>query len=112
MNMPWENGKEGEAGEGGDGTGGEAAASAAEIQLQICVDAFTFSLLLLAKRFLCLCVQFEELRAQTLNDLEGVIEHISQMAKRPQYNSSSAAAEKNKAFFLQVPVSKFTVKLC
>jgi hypothetical protein len=66
------------------------------IQLQFCVDAFAFSLLLLAERFLCLGARSEELSAQTLDKLEGVIEHISPVVERPRYNS--AAAEKKIVF--------------
>jgi hypothetical protein len=60
------------------------------IQLQLGVDAFAFSLLLLAERFLCLGALFEELRAQALNELEGVIEQVSPVVERPRYYSAAA----------------------
>ncbi len=68
------------------------------IQLEGCVEAIVFSPLLLAELFLCLGARFEELRAQTLDELVGVIEHISPVARveRPRYNS--AAAEKKVVF--------------
>jgi hypothetical protein len=46
------------------------------IQLEVCGEAIAFSLLLLAERFLCLGTLFEELHAQTLYELVGVIKHI------------------------------------
>ena len=66
------------------------------IQLQLGVDAFAFSLLLLAERFLCLGARFEELRAQTLDELEGVVEQFSPVVERTRYNP--AAAEKQVPF--------------
>jgi hypothetical protein len=58
-----------------------------QLPSQFCVDAFAFSLLLLTERLLCLGARFEELSAQTLDELEGVIEHISPVVERLQYNS-------------------------
>jgi len=66
------------------------------IQLQLGVDAFAFSLLLLAERFLCLGARFEELRAETLDELEGVVEQFSPVVERTRYNP--AAAEKQVPF--------------
>jgi len=63
------------------------------IQLQLGVDDFAFSLLLLAERFLCLGARFEELRAQDLDELEGVIEQFSPVVERTR-NNSAAAEEK------------------
>ncbi len=53
------------------------------IQLEVCIDAFSLQVLLLAERFLCLGALFEELSAQTLNKLVGVIEHIFPVVERP-----------------------------
>ncbi len=66
------------------------------LQLQLGVDAFAFSFLLLAERFQCLRARFEELRAQTLDELEGVVEKFSPVVERTLYNA--AAAEKQAPF--------------
>jgi hypothetical protein len=68
------------------------------IQLQLGVDDFAFSLLLLAERFLCLGARFEELRAQALDELEGVIEQFSPVVERTRYNPRAAAAEEKVRF--------------
>jgi hypothetical protein len=60
------------------------------IQLQLGVDAFAFSLLLLAERFLCLGARFEELRAQALDELEGVVEQPFPVLKRTRKHSSTS----------------------
>jgi hypothetical protein len=73
------------------------------IQLQCCVDASAFSLLFLAERFLCLGARFEELRAQTLDEILGVVEHLTPVVELPRYNS--AAAEKKVVFVVAVPAS-------
>jgi hypothetical protein len=59
------------------------------MQLQLGMDAFALSLLLLAGRFLCLSAWFEELRAQTFDELEGVIEQSSPVVERTKYNRYS-----------------------
>jgi hypothetical protein len=69
------------------------------IQIQFCMDALAFSLLLLAKRLLCLGALFEELSVQTLDELEGIIEHLSPVVERLLYNSSAA---KKKVVFVFV----------
>ncbi len=55
------------------------------------------SLLLLTERLLCLGARFEQLSAQSLDELEGVIEHISPVVERQRYNS---AASENKIVFV------------
>ena len=66
-------------------------------QLQFGVDPFSFSRLLfsfsrllLAERFLCLSARFEELRAQAVDELEGVLEQILPVVERPGHNSAAA----------------------
>jgi hypothetical protein len=54
-------------------------------QLQSGEGAFAFSLVLLPECFLCLSARLEELRAQTLDELEGVIEQIFPVVKRPRH---------------------------
>ena len=66
------------------------------LHLQLGVDAFAFSLLLRVERFLCLSARFEELRAQTLDEHEGVVEQSSPVVERMRYNT--AAAEENVRF--------------
>jgi hypothetical protein len=61
--------------------------------VQLGVDAFAFNLLLLVEHFHC---RFEELRAQTLDELEGVVEQFSPVVERPRYNA--AASEKQVPF--------------
>jgi hypothetical protein len=60
------------------------------IHLQLGVDEFAFSPLLLTECFLCLCTRFEELRAQTLDEFEGVVEQSSPMVERTRYNPAAA----------------------
>ncbi len=67
------------------------------IQLQLGVDAFAFGLLqvLLAERFLCLSARFEELRAQTLDEHDSVVEKSSPAVERTR---NTAAAEEKVRF--------------
>jgi hypothetical protein len=64
--------------------------------VQLGVDAFAFNLLLLVEHFHCLGARFEELRAQTLDELQGVVEQFSPVVERPRYNA--AASEKQILF--------------
>jgi hypothetical protein len=60
------------------------------IHLQLGVDEFAFSPLLLTECFLCLRTRFEELRAQILDEFEGVVEQSSPMVERTRYNPAAA----------------------
>jgi hypothetical protein len=40
--------------------------------------------------FLCLGARSDELSAQTLDELEGIIKHITPVVERPRYNSSAS----------------------